>query len=79
MLHQPLIYGEGISGPVTDINIETQELLQTKDKLIDIVAKHTGQNIDKVRSDTERNFYMSAADAKNYGIIDDIIFSRKPK
>lgn len=79
MLHQPLIYGEGISGPVTDINIETQELLQTKDKLIDIVAKHTGQNIDKVRNDTERNFYMSAEDAKNYGIIDDIIFSRKPK
>jgi ATP-dependent Clp protease protease subunit len=79
MLHQPLIYGEGISGPVTDINIETKELLQTKDKLIDIVAKHTGQNIDKVRSDTERNFYMSAEDAKTYGIIDDIIFSRKPK
>lgn len=77
MIHQPLIYGDGLSGQVTDIDIETKELLGTKDKLIDILAKHTGQSRDKVRQDMERNFYMSAEDAKKYGIIDEVIAPRK--
>lgn len=77
MIHQPLIYGEGISGSVTDIDIENKELLATKDKLIEIISKHTGQPIEKIKQDTERNFYMSAEDAKNYGIIDEIIVTRK--
>lgn len=79
MLHQPLIFGEGLSGPVTDIDIETKELLTTKNKLIEIVSRHTGQPIERVRADTERNFYMSAEEAKKYGIIDEIIVSRKAK
>jgi len=79
MLHQPLIYGEGLSGAVTDIDIETKELINTKEKLIEIISRHTGQPIDKVRADTERNFYMSAEEAKNYGIIDEIIYTRKQK
>src|SRR5512140_280329 len=57
MIHQPLIYGEGISGQVTDIAIEARELVDTKTKLIEILAKHTGQTPDRVRQDTERNFY----------------------
>lgn len=77
MVHQPLIYGEGISGPVTDIDIETKELLGTKTKLIEILSLHTGQTKEKVGQDTERNYYMSAEDAKKYGIIDEIITSRK--
>jgi ATP-dependent Clp protease protease subunit len=77
MIHQPLIYGEGISGQVTDINIETQELLSTKDKLIEILSSHTGQSLDRIRQDTERNFYMSAQDAKKYGIIDEVIETKK--
>lgn len=77
MIHQPLVYGEGISGSVTDIDIETKELLHTKEKLIEILAKHTGQPIEKIRRDTERNFYMSAEEAKEYGIIDEVITSRK--
>ncbi|MGA2090906.1 MAG: ATP-dependent Clp protease proteolytic subunit [Endomicrobiales bacterium] len=77
MIHQPHINGEGISGQVTDIQIETSELLATKDKLIDILAKHTGQQAARVRQDTERNFYMSAEDAKQYGIIDEVIMPRK--
>ncbi len=77
MVHQPLIYGEGISGPVTDIDIETKELLSTKNKLIEILSRHTGQTPDKIRRDTERNFYMSAEDAQKYGIIDEVIASRK--
>jgi ATP-dependent Clp protease protease subunit len=77
MVHQPLIYGGGLSGPVTDIDIETKELLDTKTKLISILAKHTGQTIEKVRQDTERNFYMSAEEAKDYGIIDEIFSVRQ--
>ncbi|MFH1258251.1 MAG: ATP-dependent Clp protease proteolytic subunit [Elusimicrobiota bacterium] len=77
MIHQPLIMGEGISGPVSDINIETQELLSTRDKLNEILAKHTGQSVEKIRQDTERNFYMSSDESKNYGIVDEIIPPRK--
>jgi ATP-dependent Clp protease protease subunit len=77
MVHQPLIYGEGISGPVTDIDIEAKELLNTKDKLTEILARHTGQNKEKVRQDTERNFYMSSEEAIKYGIIDEIMPVRK--
>lgn len=77
MIHQPLIMGEGLSGPVTDIDIETRELINTKNRLIEILAKHTGQPVEKIRADTERNYYMSAEEAKAYGIIDDVITSRK--
>jgi len=63
MIHQPLIYGEGISGQVTDIDIEAKELSATKDKLIAVLAKHTGQTPEKIRQDTERNYYMSATEA----------------
>lgn len=77
MIHQPLVYGEGLGGSVTDIDIETRELIHTKEKLIEILAKHTGQPVDKIRKDTERNFYMSAEEAKQYGIIDEVIVSRK--
>jgi ATP-dependent Clp protease protease subunit len=77
MIHQPLIYGEGISGQVTDIDIEAKELSATKDKLISVLAKHTGQTPDKIRHDTERNYYMSALEAKQYGLIDEVFVSRK--
>jgi ATP-dependent Clp protease protease subunit len=77
MIHQPLIYGGGISGTVSDINIETKELVDTKAKLNDIIAKHTGKTAEQVRLDTERNYYMSAEEAKQYGIIDEVIVTRK--
>jgi ATP-dependent Clp protease protease subunit len=77
MIHQPLIIGEGVSGTVTDIDIETKELIKTKEELIKILAKHTGQPEEVIRRDTERNFYMSAEEAKAYGIIDEIITKRK--
>ncbi|MFH1238908.1 MAG: ATP-dependent Clp protease proteolytic subunit [bacterium] len=77
MIHQPLIGGEGISGPVSDINIETQELLNSRNKLNEILAKHTGQPIEKIKADTERNFYMSSEEAKVYGIIDEVIAKNK--
>ena len=77
MIHQPLIYGGGLNGQVTDIDIEAKELLSTKDKLIEILAKHAGQPKEKIRADSERNFYLSAEEAKTYGLIDEVIDSRK--
>lgn len=76
MIHQPLIWG-GLSGQVTDVSIESKELEENKTGLIDILAKHTGQSTDRVRSDSERNFYMSADEAKKYGIIDDVLAPKK--
>ena len=77
MIHQPLIAGGGLSGQATDIKIETTELVKTKDRLVDIMVKHTNQKKDKILSDMERNFYMSAEQAKDYGIIDEVINPRK--
>lgn len=77
MIHQPLIAGEGLTGSATDIDIEARELIHAKNRLIDILVKHTGQPVDKIRQDTERNFYMSAEEAKNYGLIDEVILTRK--
>jgi ATP-dependent Clp protease, protease subunit len=77
MIHQPLIFGGGISGQATDIEIESKEMSENKTRLIDIMAKHTGQKADKVRADMERNFYLSAAQAKDYGIIDGVLEFRK--
>lgn len=76
MIHQPLIYGEGISGQVTDIGIEAKELENTKVRLTEILAKHCNRPIDKVRADCERNFYMSAEEAKAYGLIDEVFAPR---
>ena len=77
MIHQPLISGEGISGPASDIERETAEMLKTKRILNEIIARHTGQSVDKVEKDSERNFYMSAQEAKEYGLIDEVIPSHK--
>lgn len=76
MIHQPLIYGEGLSGQVTDIAIEAKELDHTKDRLTDILARHTGQPLAKVKADCERNFYMSSDEAKAYGLIDEVFVPR---
>ena len=76
MIHQPLIYG-GLSGQATDIEIEAKEMNLTKDKLINILAKHTGQTPETLRQHMERNKYMSAIDAKAYGIIDEVLQVKK--
>ena len=77
MIHQPLIWGGGISGQATDIEIESREMQESKTRLINIMAKHTGQTAEKIRADMERNFYLSAAEAKDYGIIDGVLEFRK--
>jgi len=66
----------GYEGQATDIEIHASEVLNLRKRLDEIIADHTGQEIDKVRSDTERDYFMSAAEAKDYGIIDDVIAHR---
>ncbi|MHB0995832.1 MAG: ATP-dependent Clp protease proteolytic subunit [Elusimicrobiales bacterium] len=77
MIHQPLIYGGGISGQATDIEIESKEMQENKTRLIEIMAKHTGKTPERVREDMERNKYLSAVQAKEYGIIDAVLEHRK--
>ncbi|NCO60995.1 MAG: ATP-dependent Clp endopeptidase, proteolytic subunit ClpP [Deltaproteobacteria bacterium CG_4_8_14_3_um_filter_51_11] len=74
MIHQPL---GGAQGQATDIDIHAREILRTRDTLNEILAGHTGQPIDRIRKDTERDFFMSAAEAKEYGIIDKVITKRE--
>ncbi|MBR2984535.1 MAG: ATP-dependent Clp protease proteolytic subunit [Clostridia bacterium] len=76
MIHQVLISG-GLEGQATDVAIYTKQLLKTKEKLNKILSECTGQSYDKVCADTERDNYMSAQDAKAYGLIDDILVKRK--
>ena len=78
MIHQPLIHG-GLGGQATDITIEAKEIEKTKKRLIALLAKHTGQTEEKIFKDMERNFYMSAEQAKEYGIIDQVISTNKAK
>lgn len=70
MIHQPL---GGAQGQVSDIEIQARELLKMKKLVNDLVVKHTGQKIDKVSKDTDRDFYMDAEEAKKYGVIDAVI------
>jgi ATP-dependent Clp protease protease subunit len=66
----------GYEGQATDIEIHAKEVLNLRDRLDEIISSHTGQKIEKVRQDTERDYFMSAAEAKDYGIIDDVIAHR---
>lgn len=70
MIHQPL---GGFQGQATDINIHAKEILRMKDELNALLAELTGQAVEKVEGDTERDYFMSAADAKQYGLIDAIV------
>lgn len=75
MIHQPLV--GGISGQATDILVEAKEMAHTRKTLEEIMAKHTGQAFEKINRDMERNNYMSAEEAKTYGIIDEVIYGGK--
>jgi ATP-dependent Clp protease, protease subunit len=73
MIHQVLIGGRGIQGQATEIQIETQHLLRVKERLNKILSKYTGKTVEQVTKDTERNFWMFAEEACDYGLIDRII------
>ena len=75
MIHQPM---GGFQGQATDIEIHAKEILKMKDTLNQILAKHTGQPIEKIRTDTDRDFFMSGSEAKGYGIVDEVISKKMP-
>jgi len=74
MIHQPL---GGAQGQATDVEIATREMLKMKDQLEGILAKHTGQPLERIQKDTDRNYFMSAQEAKAYGLVDDVMLQRK--
>ncbi len=76
MIHQPV---GGFQGQATDIEIHAKEIMKTKDTLNKIIAGHTGQPIDKVNEDTDRDFFMTGEDAMEYGVVDEVIHSIKEK
>jgi ATP-dependent Clp protease protease subunit len=74
MLHQPM---GGFQGQATDIEIHAREILRMKETLNKILATHTGQSLEKIQADTDRDFFMSGDEAKEYGIVDEVISSIK--
>jgi ATP-dependent Clp protease protease subunit len=73
MIHQPL---GGFQGQASDIDIHAREILRVREELNNIMVKHTGQKLDQVQRDTERDNFMSAEEAEKYGLIDDVIEQR---
>jgi ATP-dependent Clp protease protease subunit len=76
LIHQP--HG-GATGQAVDIDIQAREILRTRKVLDEILAKHTGQTVEKIHADTDRDYIMNAQEAKDYGIVDDIFTERKKK
>lgn len=74
MIHQPL---GGVQGQATEIEIHAKEILRMKEVLNNLLAQHTGQPLEKIAHDTERDFFMSAQEAKDYGIVDEVFTMRK--
>jgi ATP-dependent Clp protease protease subunit len=73
MIHQPL---GGAQGQATDIEIHAREILKTREQLNRILADRTGQSLEKIQNDTERDYFMSADEAKNYGLVDQVVANR---
>jgi ATP-dependent Clp protease protease subunit len=77
LLHQPM---GGFQGPATDVDIQAREILRLREELNNILVHHTGQSVEKIHKDTDRDFYMTGPQAKDYGIIDEVVVERpKPK
>ncbi|KPK42554.1 MAG: hypothetical protein AMJ78_02080 [Omnitrophica WOR_2 bacterium SM23_29] len=76
MIHQP--WG-GIQGAAADISIQAKEILRLRDKINELLSKHTGQPLEKIQKDSDRDYFMSAEEAKEYGIIDEVIIGKKKK
>ena len=74
LIHQPLIGGQGISGQATDIKIHADHIVRIREKMNTLLSQYTGQPLDVITRDTERDNYMTAQQAKEYGLIDDILY-----
>ncbi|MEW6171188.1 MAG: ATP-dependent Clp endopeptidase proteolytic subunit ClpP [Candidatus Omnitrophota bacterium] len=76
MIHQP--WG-GVQGQAIDISIQAKEILKLRDRINELLSLHTGQALEKIQKDTDRDFFMSAEEAKDYGLIDEVIFGKTRK
>jgi len=74
MIHQP---AGGVQGQAVDINIQAREILRIKDKINQILVRHTGQPIDRIEKDTDRDYFLSSEEAKDYGLVDRVIYDAK--
>jgi ATP-dependent Clp protease protease subunit len=74
LIHQPM---GGVQGQASDIEIHANEILKLRDRLNKILVKHTGQTIKKIEKDTDRDYFMSAEEAKEYGVVDEIVVNKK--
>jgi ATP-dependent Clp protease, protease subunit len=72
-MHQPLISGRGLTGQATDLDIHAREILRIKNELNELIARHTGQPLERVERDTDRDYYMAPEEAIKYGLIDGVI------
>jgi len=77
MIHQPLIAGGGLTGQITDIEITAKELIKTKEKLTQIYVTHTGRDYDFLAKNMERDYYLSAQEAKEFGLVDNVVEFKK--
>ncbi|MBO5349476.1 MAG: ATP-dependent Clp protease proteolytic subunit [Clostridia bacterium] len=77
LIHQPLIGGGGLSGQTTEIKIHADHMVKTRDKLNKLLSEKTGQSLETIQRDTERDYYMTAEEALKYGLIDGIMDTRK--
>jgi ATP-dependent Clp protease protease subunit len=74
MIHQPM---GGAKGQAADIDIQAKEILRMRSKLNELIMKHTGQSLDRIEKDTDRDYFMGAIEAKQYGIIDEVVVQKK--
>jgi ATP-dependent Clp protease protease subunit len=77
MIHQP--WSQGIGGQASDVEIEMKEILKEKKRLNEILAQHTGQPLERVEAETERNRYFTAAEAKEFGLVDEVLTKHAPE
>lgn len=79
MIHQPAIHGRGVTGTATDIEIFTREISKNKQTLAEILAQHSGQSVERILKDIDRDYWMSAEEATQYGLVDQVLVAKSAK
>ena len=77
VIHQPLIMGSGLSGQASEIDIHAKDIMRMRNRMNEILAKHTGQTVEKIDRDTDRDYILQAHDAVEYGLVDQVIAKRE--
>ena len=77
VIHQPLIMGGGLSGQATEIDIHAKDIMRMRHRMNEILAKHTGQDVDKIERDTDRDYILQASEAVTYGLVDQVMEKRE--